>query len=105
MLLRLIDEKGLSDPYVYKKANLDRKLFSKIRCNPDYCPSRKTVIALEIALELTLDETSDLLSRAGYAFSPGSKADLIVEFCILNKIYDIFEVDMLLFKYGQPTLG
>ena len=105
MLLRLIDEKGFSDPYVYKKANLDRKLFSKIRCNPDYCPSRKTVIALAIALELTLDETSDLLSRAGYAFSPGSKADLIVEFCILNKIYDIFEVDMLLFKYGQPTLG
>ena len=105
MLLRLIDEKGLSDPYVYKKANLDRKLFSKIRCNPDYCPSRKTVIALAIALELTLDETSDLLSRAGYAFSPGSKADLIVEFCILNKIYDIFEVDMLLFKYGQPTLS
>ena len=105
MLLRLIDEKGLSDPYVYKKANLDRKLFSKIRCNPDYCPSRKTVIALAIALELTLDETSDLLSRAGYAFSPGSKADLIVEFCILNKIYDIFEVNMLLFKYGQPTLS
>ena len=105
MLLRLIDEKGFSDPYVYKKANLDRKLFSKIRCNPDYCPSRKTVIALAIALELTLDETADLLSRAGYAFSPGSKADLIVEFCILNKIYDIFEVDMLLFKYGQPTLG
>ena len=105
MLLRLIDEKGLSDPYVYKRANLDRKLFSKIRCNPDYCPSRKTVIALAIALELTLDETSDLLSRAGYAFSPGSKADLIVEFCILNKIYDIFEVDTLLFKYGQPTLS
>lgn len=105
MLLRLIDEKGFSDPYVYKKANLDRKLFSKIRCNPDYCPSRKTVIALAIALELTLDETADLLSRAGYAFSPGSKADLIVEFCIINKIYDIFEVDMLLFKYGQPTLG
>ena len=105
MLLRLIDEKGLSDPYVYKRANLDRKLFSKIRCNPDYCPSRKTVIALAIALELTLDETADLLSRAGYAFSPGSKADLIVEFCILNKIYDIFEVDMLLFKYGQPTLS
>lgn len=105
MLLRLIDEKGLSDPYVYKRANLDRKLFSKIRCNPDYCPSRKTVIALAIALELTLDETADLLSRAGYAFSPGSKADLIVEFCILNKIYDIFEVDTLLFKYGQPTLS
>ena len=105
MLLRLIDEKGLSDPYVYKRANLDRKLFSKIRCNPDYCPSRKTVIALAISLELTLDETSDLLSRAGYAFSPGSKADLIVEFCILNKIYDIFEVDTLLFKYGQPTLS
>ena len=104
MLLRLIDEKGLSDPYVYKKANLDRKLFSKIRCNPDYCPSRKTVIALAIALELTLEETTDLLSRAGYAFSPGSRADLIVEFCIINKIYDIFEVDMLLFKYGQPTL-
>ena len=105
MLLRMIDERGLSDPYVYKRANLDRKLFSKIRCNKDYCPSKKTVLALAIALKLSLDETIDLLSRAGYALSPCSKTDLIVEFCIINEIFDIYEVIDLLFKYGEPTLG
>lgn len=105
MLLRMIDERGLSDPYVYKRANLDRKLFSKIRCNKDYCPSKKTVLALAIALKLSLDETIDLLSRAGYALSPCSKTDLIVEFCIINEIFDIYEVNDLLFKYGEPTLG
>ena len=105
MLLRMIDERGLSDPYVYKRANLDRKLFSKIRCNKDYCPSKKTVLALAIALKLSLDETIDLLSRAGYALSPCSKTDLIVEFCIINEIFDIYEVNDLLLKYGEPTLG
>ena len=105
MLLRMIDERGLSDPYVYKRANLDRKLFSKIRCNKDYCPSKKTVLALAIALKLSLDETIDRLSRAGYALSPCSKTDLIVEFCIINEIFDIYEVNDLLFKYGEPTLG
>lgn len=105
MLLRLIDDRGLSDPEVYKGANIDRKLFSKIRCNVDYHPAKKTVLALSVALHLSMDETVDLLSRAGFALSPGNKADLIVGFCIENQIYDILEIDTMLFKYGEPTLG
>lgn len=104
-LMRMIDERGYTDAQVYKKANLDRKLFSKIRCNADYCPKKKTALSLALALELNLDETTDLLSRAGYAFSPSSKADIIIRFCILNEIYDVMEVDSMLFKYEQPTLG
>lgn len=105
MLFRLIDERGLTDTEVYKKANIDRKLFSKIRCNKDYIPKKQTVLALVFALELNFDETVDLISRAGIAFSPGSKFDVILEFCIENGIYDLFEVNSLLFEYGQPQLG
>ena len=104
MLLRLIDERHLTDPQVYKKANIDRKLFSKIRCTPDYKPRKKTVIALAIALELDLRETVELLGRAELAFSPGSRSDLIIEYCIENGIYNILEVNALLFEYEQPLL-
>ncbi len=104
-LLRMIDERNLTDTEVYKRANLDRKLFSKIRCKADYNPSRRTVIALVIALELNMDEAVDLLQKAGMALSPGSKFDLIISYCIQNEIYDIYRVNALLFDYDQPLLG
>ena len=104
-LLRLIDERGVTDTEVYKKANVDRKLFSKIRCNRFYNPTKRTALSLAIALQLNLDETIDLLRRAGLALSPSSKADLIVEYCIVNHIYDIFKIDALLFNYDQQTLA
>ena len=103
-LLQLIDAKGKSDPEIYKRANIDRKLFSKIR-NPDYSPSKKTALALSIALELTLDETSDLLERAGFALSRSQKFDVIVEYFITHGKYDIYEINNVLFEYGQPLLG
>lgn len=104
-LLRMIDERGMSDPEVYKRANVDRKLFSKIRCSEDYIPKKKTIVALAIALRLNMDDTRDLLASAGLMLTNNSKADVIVSFCIENGIYDIFEVNALLFKFRQPILG
>ena len=104
-LLRLIDERGLTDAQVYKRANIDRKLFSKIRCKADYTPSRKTAISLAVALELNLDEMTDLLRKAGIALSPGSKFDLIIRYCVENRIYDTMRINAILFDYHQPLLG
>ena len=104
-LFRIIDRKGLTDPEVYKKANIDRKHFSKIRGNVNYNPSKKTALALAVALELNLDETRDLLLKAGLALTRSSVFDIIMEYCIEHKITDVHEINCILFEYDQPTLG
>ena len=103
--MELIDESGMDDVTVYKKANIDRKVFSRIRCKPDYKPKKKTAVAFAIALELDLPTMTDLLSRAEIALSPNNRFDLIITYFVSNKIYDIYEINAALFKYGQPILG
>lgn len=104
-LLHLIDRTGKKDSEIYKKANVDRKLFSKIRNNPDYKPSKATALAFAFALELDLEETKDFIGRAGFALSHSSKFDVIVEYFLVNRNYDVFELNEVLFAFDQPSIG
>lgn len=104
-LLRMIDERGMTDSEAYTKAYVDRRHFSKIRKDANYVPNKKTVLAFTIALELSLDEAKDLLGSAGFALSRSSKTDIIVAYFLQNKIYDMFEINDVLDAYGQPVFG
>jgi hypothetical protein len=104
LLFRLIDEKGAHDTEIYKKAGIDRRHFSKIRSNPNYRPGKNTMILLALALELDMEETEDWLSVGGYSLSDSDTGDLVIQFCIKKKIYDINFVNEALDHYDLKTL-
>ena len=104
-LLRRMDATGKKDSQIYKKANLSRQHFSKIRNNAHYQPTKATALALAIALELDLEETGDLIGRAGYTLTNSSKFDLIIRYCIENRNYSIQDINSILYEFDQPLLG
>lgn len=105
MLFRFIDEKNITDVDAYKNANVDKRLFSKIKSQKDYNPSKITVMSFAISIQLNLDETKDLLLSAGYALSPSNKFDIIIEFFINEKYYNMYDINEALNKYNQKLLG
>lgn len=104
-LLSIIEKRNLKTSDVYRKANIDRKHFSKIKNNPDYRPSKITAIAFALAFELDLDETDDFIGKAGYKLTHSSRFDIIIEYCIENKIYDVLEVNDILYDFGENLIG
>ena len=104
LLFKLIDERNLKDSDVYNKVNVDRRLFSKIRSNEDYHPSKETIIALGLSLELSIDELLELLESASYSLPKNNKYDLIIRFCFQEHIYNIDTVNEFLYDYGYNTL-
>jgi len=104
-LLKLIDQTGEKDSVIYKKANVTKQHFSKIRNNPDYKPSKATAVAFAIALELDLAQTKDLIGRAGFALSNSSKFDVIITYFIRERRYDMYEINATLFQFDQMLLG
>ncbi len=105
MLLRKIDERGITDAACYKRANVDRRLFNKIKNNPGYRPGKQTVLAFAIALQLPLEETREMLMKAGFALSHSNKTDIVVEYCITKGNYDLIEINEVLFKLDLQPLG
>lgn len=104
-LLALVDSRGLTDAEVCSRANLSRGLLAQIRKDSGFQPSKPVALALAVALGLTLDETGDLLARAGLALSHGSKRDVIVEYFIRTGVYDVYAINEALFAFDQPLLG
>ena len=104
-LLKLIDQTGRKDSEIYARANVSRQHFSKIRNNPDYRPTKPTALAFAIALELTLEQTTDLIGRAGYALTSSSKFDVIIRYFIEQGNYNLFDINAALFEFDQSLLG